>query len=115
MIVAHDAADVARVGDAVVVRVEVVRVGRAVAVGVEGRGRWITVAGLDAVDEGPDAFLARIPWATQWARELGLGDQLVSPASGTAAVWWDGMHRIPEGLVLGLPTELGKLARTRLL
>jgi len=80
-----------------------------------GKIRTSPFAGLDAVDEGPDAFLARIPWATQWARELGLGDQLVSPASSTAAVWWDGMHRIPEGLVLGLPTDLGKLARTRLL
>lgn len=80
-----------------------------------GKIRTSPFAGIAAVDEGPDAFLARIPWATQWARQLGLGDQLVSPSSGTAAVWWDGMHRIPEGLVLGLPTDLGKLARSRLI
>ncbi|MEX1106183.1 MAG: protoporphyrinogen oxidase [Ilumatobacteraceae bacterium] len=80
-----------------------------------GKIRTSPFAGLAAVDEGPDAFLARVPWATQWAHRLGLGDQLVSPASGTAAVWWDGMHRIPDGLVLGLPTDIGKLARTRLI
>lgn len=73
-------------------------------------------AGLPAVDAGPDAFLARVPWAVDLATELGLADELTSPASGRAYVWWDGdLHPIPAGLVLGVPTELASLARSRLL
>ena len=80
-----------------------------------GKIRTSTFAGVDAVDEGPDAFLARLPWATSFARRLGLGDRLVSPEPGGAAVWWDGLQPIPEGLLLGLPTDVMKLSRTRLL
>lgn len=80
-----------------------------------GKIRTSPFAGLAAVDEGPDAFLARLPWATDLARRLGLGGDLVSPVAARAAVWWNGLHGIPEGLVLGLPTDLAKLARTRLI
>ena len=72
-------------------------------------------AGHPAIDEGPDAFLARLPWGTQLAREVGLGDTLVSPAAGRAAVWWNGLHPIPEGLLLGMPTDVMALARSGLL
>ena len=72
-------------------------------------------AGHPAIDEGPDAFLARLPWGTKLAREVGLGDTLVSPAAGRAAVWWNGLHPIPEGLLLGMPTDVMALARSRLL
>ena len=37
------------------------------------------------------------------------------PRSGSAAVWWDGLQPIPEGLVLGLPTDMLRLARSKLL
>ena len=72
-------------------------------------------AGHPAIDEGADAFLARIPWAGGLAAAVGLGDQLVSPASGSAAVWWGSLHPIPEGLLLGMPTEIRALARSHLL
>ncbi len=80
-----------------------------------GKIRTSPFAGIEAVDEGPDAFLARLPWATAFARRLGLGDTLVSPARGTAAVWWHGLQPIPDGLLLGLPTDVMKLARTKLI
>ena len=80
-----------------------------------GKVRTSPFDGLPAVDEGPDAFLARVPWATALARAGGLGDQLVSPTSGSAAVWWERLHPIPAGLVLGLPTDLGRLAGTHLI
>jgi protoporphyrinogen/coproporphyrinogen III oxidase len=80
-----------------------------------GKIRTSPFAGVAAVDEGPDAFLARLPWATGFARRLGLGDSLVSPARGSAAVWWHGLQPIPEGLMLGLPTDVMKLARTKLI
>lgn len=72
-------------------------------------------AGNPAIDEGPDAFLARLPWGTALARAVGLGDQLVSPAAGKAAVWWDRLHDIPQGLLLGMPTDVMALARSGLI
>lgn len=72
-------------------------------------------AGLDSIDSGADAFLARVPDARRLAEEVGLGGDLVSPEPVHAAVWYDGLHRIPEGLLLGVPGRVGPLARTRLL
>ncbi len=72
-------------------------------------------AGHAAIDEGADAFLARVPWGAALAHAVGLGDQLVSPAAARAAIWWDALHPIPEALLLGLPTEVLALARSRLL
>jgi oxygen-dependent protoporphyrinogen oxidase len=74
-------------------------------------------AGLPAIDAGPDAFLARVPEGMALAHAVGFDDaELTSPATGAASVWWDGrMHRLPDGLVLGAPTGLGVVARSRLL
>jgi oxygen-dependent protoporphyrinogen oxidase len=73
-------------------------------------------AGLPAVDAGPDAVLARVPWATDLFTELGLGDELVAPAVASASIWWDHvLHPIPDGLVLGVPAGLPSLARSKLL
>lgn len=82
---------------------------------VGGKMRTSAFAGLPAVDEGPDAFLARVPGATSLARAVGLGDALVAPQSGAAAVWWNQLHPIPGGLLLGMPTGIAALSRTRLL
>jgi oxygen-dependent protoporphyrinogen oxidase len=72
-------------------------------------------AGVVGVDEGADAFLARVPEAVVLAHRVGLGDELVSPEPVGAAVWHDGLHPIPDGLVLGLPGKILPLATTRLL
>ena len=80
-----------------------------------GKIRTTPFAGRAAIDEGADAFLLRVPWARELAESVGIGGRLVSPATGRAAVWWDGLQPIPSGLLLGLPTELGALARSRLL
>jgi len=62
------------------------------------------------VDEGPDAFLARVPHAVELSRRLGLGDELVSPATGSASLWLDGtLKPIPPGLVLGVPVDFEPL------
>jgi oxygen-dependent protoporphyrinogen oxidase len=80
-------------------------------------GKLLTTpfAGHAGIDDGPDAFLARLPWGTALAREVGLGDTLVSPTAGSAAVWWQGLHGIPQGLLLGMPTDVMALARSRLI
>ena len=72
-------------------------------------------AGRPAIDEGADAFLARVPWAVDLARKVSLADSLTSPSVGKAAVYWNRLHDIPEGLLLGMPTEIGALARSHLL
>ena len=62
---------------------------------------------------GPDAFLARVPFGVELCRELVLRDELVSPAAGHAYLWSRGrLRRLPEGLVLGVPSDLGAVARS---
>ncbi len=57
-----------------------------------------------------------MPHATALAREVGLGDELTSPTGATAAVWYDGLHPIPDGLLLGVPADLAApVARAGLL
>lgn len=80
-----------------------------------GMIRTTPFAGHPAIDEGADAFLARVPWASDLARKVSLGDSLTSPAVGKAAVWWNGLHDIPDGLLLGMPTDLFGVARSGLL
>jgi protoporphyrinogen/coproporphyrinogen III oxidase len=80
-----------------------------------GKIRTSPFGGLGAVDEGPDAFLSRVPDATALATRVGLGEQLTSPTDATAAVWHHGLHPIPEGLLLGVPASLTPLASTHLL
>ncbi|MFW1063317.1 FAD-dependent oxidoreductase, partial [Vibrio parahaemolyticus] len=65
------------------------------------------------VDEGPDAFLTRVPDAVALCAELGLSDELVAPAAGTSMLWWgDRLRPLPEGLVLGVPRRLDAIARS---
>ncbi len=82
---------------------------------VGGRIDTSPFAGVAHVDEGADAFLARVPEAVALARRVGLGDDLVSPEAVGAAVWFHGLHSIPDGLLLGVPGRLGPLASTGLL
>jgi len=82
---------------------------------IGGRIDTSPFAGVDHVDEGADAFLARVPEAVALATRVGLGDDLVSPEAVGAAVWHDGLHPIPEGLLLGVPGRIGALARSGLL
>lgn len=80
-----------------------------------GKVRTEEFAGV-ALDLGPDAFLARRPEAVELCGQLGLAEELVAPATTTAYVWARGrLRRLPEGLVLGVPTRLGPLARARVL
>lgn len=63
------------------------------------------------VDEGPDAFLARVPWAVELCQELGLDGGLVSPAQRAAFVYSRGRLRvIPQPNVLGVPLDFDALA-----
>jgi oxygen-dependent protoporphyrinogen oxidase len=62
-------------------------------------------AGRD-VDCGPDGFLARRPEATELVEEIGLSGQLEPIAASGAWLYLSGrLERLPEGLVLGVPTS----------
>ncbi len=82
---------------------------------VGGRIRTTPFAGLPAIDEGPDAFLARVPWATQLASELGLGASMTAPTDAHASIWHNGMHNIPGDLMLGVPAKVRAFATSGLI
>jgi protoporphyrinogen/coproporphyrinogen III oxidase len=80
-----------------------------------GKLRTSPVAGIE-IDEGADAFLARVPEAVRLCGELGLGDDLVFPATSTAYVWTDGaLRRLPPEQLLGVPTDLDAVAASGIL
>ena len=59
-----------------------------------------------AVDEAADAFLARSDDATRLCTEVGLGDDLVAPATGQAFVHLDGaLVPLPPVHFLGVPLD----------
>lgn len=61
---------------------------------------------------GPDSFLAIKPRGVGLVRELGLGDELVSPGplGRSAYLWLKGkLRRLPAGMVMGIPTGLAPL------
>jgi oxygen-dependent protoporphyrinogen oxidase len=87
--------------------VEVVLIEAAPAVG--GKLRVSEIAGM-AVDEGAETFLARAPEGVGLIEAVGLGDQLVSPATTSAGVWIRGSVRpLPSRTVLGVPSSARSL------
>ena len=69
----------------------------------------VSFAGRE-IDLGPDGFLARRPEAVTLARELGLDDQLVPIAASGASIYLKGvLEALPDGLVLGVPTNAAAL------
>lgn len=69
-------------------------------------------------DVGPDSFLRTKPHAVELCRALGLEDELIVPRPEGQRVFvaHDGvLHPMPEGLSLGVPTNLSGLLDTSLL
>ncbi len=68
------------------------------------------------IDTGADSFLTRRPEATELVHDVGLGSSLVEPATSSALVWnHEGLQRLPDGLLLGVPSDLVALARSGVL
>jgi len=82
---------------------------------VGGRLQSSPFAGVDAIDTSADAFLARVPDAVDLAHRVGLTSELVHPEPVGAAVWHGGLHAIPDGLLLGVPSRPIPLLRSGLL
>ena len=69
------------------------------------------------IDGGPDSWVVTKPHATRLAKEVGLGDELIGTRPDTRKVyivWKNKLHAMPEGLVLGIPTEWRPFAETDL-
>lgn len=68
-------------------------------------------------DVGADAFLARQPEAERLARDAGFTDEdLVAPAVSGVSLWIEGRLRpLPEGTVLGAPTDPWAVLRSGVL
>src|SRR6478672_1753170 len=82
---------------------------------IGGKLRVSEVGGVP-VDEGADSMLRRVPYAVALAEAVGLGDELVSPATGQAFVRSHGrLHPLPTGTVMGIPADLAALARSEVL
>ncbi len=114
--------DVAVVGaglSGLVVARRAARAGRSVALfeagdRVGGKATKAQILGSD-IDAGPDAFLARVTGGVELAHELGFTD-LVPPGTGIAWMWSRGrLHRLPAGLVLGVPSRPLATLRTPIL
>jgi len=68
------------------------------------------LAGLP-VEDGAETFLARVPEAVALAREVGLGDDLVHPATTAASVVVAGRLRpLPARTLLGVPADVDAVA-----
>jgi oxygen-dependent protoporphyrinogen oxidase len=77
----------------------------------ERRDGWV-------IERGADSWLAAKPWATDLARELRLGDRLVTTDQATRGTFvrrGGRLHPLPEGLSGLVPTRLGPVARSSLL
>lgn len=70
------------------------------------------------IERGPDSFLARKRPILDLSHELGIVDQLVAtnPQAKKTYILHKGvLHRMPPGLVLGIPTQIAPFLRTGLL
>lgn len=73
------------------------------------------VAGVP-VDSGAEAALAKVPEVLDLMVDLGVGEQIVHPATTSASIAVDGaLHPVPGGTLLGVPADLDELADSGLL
>lgn len=69
------------------------------------------------IDGGPDSWVATKPYATALAKELGLGDELIAtiPENRKVYIAHEGrLHPMPEGVMLGVPTEVRPIVESEL-
>lgn len=67
------------------------------------------------IEMGPDSFLGRKMSASRLAKEVGLENELVNSGSGGAFILNnDKLYPIPGGAIMGIPTQMGPFATTKL-
>ena len=71
-----------------------------------------------SIEAGPDSFLSEKPWTLDLIRKVGLEDRLLATNEehkGTYIYSRGRLHRLPEGVMLMVPTMLMPLVRSRLI
>ncbi len=69
------------------------------------------------LDGGPDSWVATKPYATALARSLGLAERLIPTIAANRRVyiaWQNALCMLPEGMILGVPTEVMPIVTTPL-
>ncbi len=69
------------------------------------------------VEGGPDCFIQEKPWALQLVRELGMENELLNTSpetSGTFVFVNRTLHRLPEGVMMMVPTRPGPFLKSKL-
>ena len=69
------------------------------------------------VEGGPDCFFAEKPYAGMLVKELGISDRLIGTNNknqGTYVLWRKKLHKLPEGVVLMIPTKFTPFATSSL-
>ena len=80
-----------------------------------GKLRASDIAGV-RVDEGAESLLVRVPEAVDLVAAVGLGVEVVHPATTRAALWSRGsLHAMPTDTVMGVPSDLHSLELSGLL
>ena len=73
------------------------------------------IAGV-RVDEGAESLLVRVPEAVDLVTAVGLGGEMVHPATTRAALWSrDSLRAMPTDTVMGVPSDLHSLEHSGLL
>jgi oxygen-dependent protoporphyrinogen oxidase len=70
------------------------------------------------LEEGPDGFMAAKPWATSLIKELGLADQLMGSNDHSRITYilkHGKLVRLPEGLMMMVPTKILPMVESNLL
>jgi protoporphyrinogen/coproporphyrinogen III oxidase len=64
------------------------------------------------LEAGADSFVARKPWAVDLCRDLGLAEELVTPAAKGAYLWTDhGLVAFPSDAPFGIPGDIAGVFR----
>lgn len=66
------------------------------------------------IETGPDSFLARKTSMSDLAAEVGLKDDLVLNQGGSFILSRGKLHKMPEGAIMGIPTQWGPFVQTGL-
>ncbi len=69
------------------------------------------------IELGPDGWISEKPWASELARDLGLGDELIASNDATRVTWivqQGALVAIPDGMRMMVPTNLDALAASPL-
>ncbi|GAE30390.1 protoporphyrinogen oxidase [Halalkalibacter hemicellulosilyticus] len=68
------------------------------------------------IERGPDSFLARKQSMARLAKEIGMENELLANDTGQAFILkGETLHPMPEGAVMGIPTQLKPFLKTGLL